>query len=126
MEFNPVLEPMWFGLLTTLLMLLVYANIVRATTSYVITDNAIQSASGILARRSSIVPYRRVTNVAARQSFLERLLGLVTLYIDSAGSDVQEVSFRRMTTSEAREAGKIIRNIINSQSAPSAQVAAAG
>ena len=115
---DPRFDKVWYALFGVLLVLLAYAHLRRLCTGYIITNHDVQVKSGIIARQFCVVPYRRITNVAARQSVLDRILGLVDLYLDSAGSDVQEVSWKRVTVGDAREAGSILRQIIQEQASP--------
>jgi putative membrane protein len=70
---------------------------------------------GVLSRRLALAPYKRITNISAKQSFFERLLGLVTLNVDTAGGDMSEVVFRRITKSDAQAAEVFLRKIIDGQ-----------
>lgn len=106
---DPAADKFWYSAFGVLLVCLAYAHIYRLCTSYAVYDVSIELRSGIIARRFAAVPYRRVTNVSANQTALERILGLASLYIDTAGTDIQEVVFYRLTLSEAREVGTIIK-----------------
>lgn len=110
-DFNPDFGVIWQSLLATLAGLLVFAHLRRYCTAYVIAEQEVQMKSGILARHSVVIPQHRITNVRTRQSFFERLLGIVNLSIDSAGGDAEEIKFDRITTGDARKAGKILREI---------------
>ena len=114
---GPGYDPIMLAL-TLLLSLLALAHLNSWCTSYVITGQDVRATSGILARRMAVVPYKRITNVAARQSFLERLLGLANLYVDTAGSDRSEVIFQRITRSDARAAAAILNRIVAERSSP--------
>jgi uncharacterized membrane protein YdbT with pleckstrin-like domain len=110
---DPRLDPVWLGALVLLFAALGLAVLRRLCTSYAITTEEISVKSGILARKMVVVPLSRVTNALANQSFVERLLGLVTLQIDCAGGNAKEVNFQRITASEARSAGEILRELRN-------------
>lgn len=114
LQIGPGYDPLLVAL-GILLVLLALAQLRSWCTAYIITGQDVRAISGILARRMAVVPYKRITNVAARQSVLERILGLVNVYIDAAGGDFTEVVFRRITKTEAQQAGAIINKIIAEQ-----------
>jgi uncharacterized membrane protein YdbT with pleckstrin-like domain len=62
-------------------------------TTYTITDRRLAIERGLLARDLHETTLDRVQNVAARQSLLERLLGVGTIDFDTAGSAEFDFSF---------------------------------
>lgn len=56
---------------------------------YDITDNLIVLKSGILHKQEQSVAYRQIQNVELRRSFVENILGLSSLRIESAGNNAQ-------------------------------------
>lgn len=102
----------WLACLGVMLALLFVAMLKLWTTTYIITADEVQRFSGILSRQVTILPLMRITNASANQTFLERLLGLATLRIDSAGGDTAEVEFVQILKVEASEAGRIIREFL--------------
>ena len=108
-DLDPRLNPVWWGFFGILVVLLALAHLRSWCTSYVITATEVRVAAGVLSRRIDVVPYRRITNAAARQAPLERILGLANLEINTAGSSAAEACFQRITLEDARTAGAIIR-----------------
>ncbi len=112
---DPVFNSIWRALLILCLGYLGYVHLDRWFTSYAITDEDVRVSRGIIARRTAVAQFKRITNVATEQSILERLCGEISLYVDTAGKDVEEVSFRRMSYGDAEEAGLLIRKILHKQ-----------
>jgi len=68
--------------------------------SYELREHELVERKGIITRVENLVPYRMVTNMRARRGPLDRLLGLGTLEIHTAG-------YSQQTSSEARMAGLV-------------------
>ena len=120
-ELDPQYNKVWLICIGVMLVLLFVAMLRRWTTSYIITSDEIQSFTGILSRQTVIVPLMRVTNAIANQTLLERILGLASLRIDSAGGDSKEMQFIRILKVEANEAARILREYLKSGSVSSQQ-----
>lgn len=106
---NPIFNRYWLSALVLLLAVLFVVHLRRLCTSYVITSDEVWVRKGILARRFVVVPQARISDAFANQSFLERILGLATLQIDCPGGPAKEIVFQRITVTEARTAGEILR-----------------
>ena len=124
-DLDPQYNKVWLICLGIMLVLLFAAMLKRWTTSYIITADEVQRFSGILSRQAVIVPLMRITNASANQSLLERILGLATLRIDSAGGDATEMEFVRILKIEAHEAARIVREYLKSGSGTPQQRGAA-
>jgi uncharacterized membrane protein YdbT with pleckstrin-like domain len=59
-------------------------------THFVVTDRRVAYRVGMLARRGTDIPMRRITAVEYRQNVLDRLFGCGTLAIESAGDEPVE------------------------------------
>ncbi len=73
-----------------------------------IGDNSVKLITGIVHIKSIIVPYHNITNVHASQGLLQRIFGLGTLGIDTAGGDVIEAVLEDIPNSSLNE---IVRRI---------------
>ena len=69
------------GFLAVLVLLV--AELRRASTRYTITDNKIIRVDGILSKRTSMVPYTQLERVDVTQSVLQRLLRIGTVVVDT-------------------------------------------
>jgi uncharacterized membrane protein YdbT with pleckstrin-like domain len=72
---------------------LIRGTLRRARITYTITDRRLTIQRGLLAREVHETTLDRVQNVAARQSMLERLLGVGTVDFDTAGSAEFDFTF---------------------------------
>jgi len=82
-------------ILTALLLILalyclVRAELKRATTYYVITDNKIIRRDGILSKNTQMVPYTQLERVDLNQTFGQRILHIGTVVVDT-GDDVLNI-----------------------------------
>ncbi len=84
-----------------LIVLLVYAHLARFFMVYTINEEFIESRSGIIARNGVRVPFHRITDFAARQGLLQRILGLASVSVSTAGSSGAELVLRNLTRSNA-------------------------
>ncbi|WP_436343623.1 PH domain-containing protein [Natronorubrum sp. FCH18a] len=76
---------------------------------YGITPDTFDVASGVLARRSREIPYGRIQNVDVRQGVFQRLFGLATLSIETAGGGDTEATLNFVSESEAKRLQEQIR-----------------
>lgn len=66
------------------------AELKRITTQYLVTDNKIVRRDGILGKRTQMVPYTQFKSVNVNQSFLQRVLHIGTVKIDT-GEDALSI-----------------------------------
>jgi uncharacterized membrane protein YdbT with pleckstrin-like domain len=62
-----------------------------ATTNMVLTTDRLILRAGVFAKSGREIPLGRITDIAYRQRFLERLIGAGDLLVESAGERGQEV-----------------------------------
>ena len=67
---------------------LITAELKRASTEYIITDNKIIRRDGILNKRTMMVPYTQLEKVDLNQSLLQRVLRIGTLNIDTGDDSI--------------------------------------
>lgn len=81
-------------LVALLLILALYsllrAELKRATTFYVITDNKIIRKDGILNKNTQMIPYTQLNRVDLNQSFGQRILHIGTVVVDT-GDDTLKI-----------------------------------
>ena len=75
---------------------------------YELDEDTFDIASGVIARRSREIPYRRIQNVDIRQGVLFQILGLATVSIETAGGGGTEA---RLHFVDEREATRLQRSI---------------
>jgi uncharacterized membrane protein YdbT with pleckstrin-like domain len=66
----------------------------RRATTYTVTNQRLTISFGVLARDLHETQLARVQNVNARQSLLERVLGIGTVHFDTAGGTGFDFAFR--------------------------------
>lgn len=93
----------WLIMLGVLIVLMALVFLRRATTDYIVNDTGVVSSWGIIARNTSAVAYDRITNAAARQTILDRILGISSVFFDTAGGPAPEVVFKRINSSDASQ-----------------------
>lgn len=73
-------------LITIIVLYLIYMYEYCKTLEYEILENEIHVNRGILTRTKKIVPLRTITNISVKRSIWDRLLGIGTIEIQTAGS----------------------------------------
>ncbi|APW99006.1 hypothetical protein CHINAEXTREME_15020 [Halobiforma lacisalsi AJ5] len=76
---------------------------------YEITSDTVDVASGVVARRDREIPYGRIQNVDIRQSVFQRLFGLATVSIETAGGGDTEATLNFVSETEANRLQAEIR-----------------
>ncbi|MFC4541691.1 PH domain-containing protein [Halosolutus amylolyticus] len=76
---------------------------------YAVTETTVDVASGVIARRSREIPYRRIQNVDVRQGVVQRLLGLAIVSIETAGGGNSEATLNFVSEAEAERLQREIR-----------------
>ncbi len=79
-----------FVLLLIALYALIRAELKRATTYYVITDNKIIRRDGILSKNTQMVPYTQLERVDVKQTIGQRILHIGSVVVDT-GDDVLNI-----------------------------------
>lgn len=77
-------------LLVLALYCLVRAELRRATTSYVITDNKIVRKDGILNKNTQMIPYTQLERIDLNQTLGQRILHIGTVVVDT-GDDTLKI-----------------------------------
>ena len=103
---------LWRAMILGMIVPFLYTAVQRYCTSYMVTERNVKSASGVFSRNFASIPLQRITNFYARQTFLDRVLGIVTVDIDAAGGEGPEIIFERINTSDFKAAAKLFEEII--------------
>ena len=75
------------------LLVILYAILDRNTKLYTLTNKRVMSKAGIISRKIHEVGVKDIRNINVKQGILERLFGLGTVEIASAGTGGAEVTF---------------------------------
>ncbi|NGM70861.1 PH domain-containing protein [Natronolimnobius sp. AArcel1] len=76
---------------------------------YEVTDDTVDVASGVFARRDREIPYGRIQNVDIRQGVIQRLLSLAIVSIETAGGGQSEATLYFVSEAEANRLQSEIR-----------------
>ena len=81
-----------YSLVVILAGISIVAAFIRAKIQYIdVDDEGVTMHTGLFNKKTTYVPYERVTNIQVRRSFVERLFMLGTLQIDTAGTHQIEI-----------------------------------
>ena len=69
---------------------------------YELTEDTFDVSSGVFSRRSREIPYHRIQNVDVTQSVIQRLLGLATVNVETAGGGNTEAALNFVSDAEAQ------------------------
>ena len=72
-------------------------SFIKAKIQYIeVNSEGIMMHTGLFNKKTTYVPYKRITNVGVHKNFLERFLKLGCLQIDTAGTNMVEISMRNI------------------------------
>ena len=94
-----VLPYVGFALVLTLS--IVWSIISHKYKGFAVRDHDILYKAGVIRRQVTILPINRVQHIEFHRSFLERQLGLSSLYLYTAGGSSADMSIRGMLVHEA-------------------------
>lgn len=93
----PVLQQYLPYLITGMIILyishVVYLSLLRKTYKYSVTHETVDYESGIFNKTFRNVPHHKITDVTKSQNIFERIFGISTLHIQTAGTSIAEISF---------------------------------
>jgi putative membrane protein len=78
--------------------------------NFQITPKELVIRSGIIAKRQRSIPLEKIQNVNINQNFIQRILGLVKISIETAGDWQTEGSLEFVSVHDANEISEIIKN----------------
>ncbi|VVC72211.1 Bacterial PH domain protein [uncultured archaeon] len=76
------------------LAVILYIELKRRGTTYLVTDRRIIKEVGIFGKASTTTIYSKITDIGMRQSAIQRIFGIGNIYIDTAGGDDMEIVIR--------------------------------
>jgi len=87
-----------------------YQIALRRSYHYYITNERVILEGGILLKKIKSVPYHKITDVSIYQNIIERMLGLSTLNVHTAGTGMQMPEIRFFGLDEPEKTQAIIVN----------------
>lgn len=88
---------------------------------YELTEDTFDVTSGVLSRKHREIPYHRIQNIDTTQSFIQRLIGLSVVKLETAGGSQTEAELDFVSSEEATRLQSAIRE--RKRSASGADVA---
>ena len=76
------------------LFILILTELIRRANAFYLTDKRIIHEYDFLARKISSVPYDKIQDLHMSQGLIERIVGIGTIHIDSAGTSFIELTFK--------------------------------
>jgi putative membrane protein len=76
---------------------------------YQLTEDTFDVTSGVFNRKHREIPFRRIQNIDTSQSFIQRLLGLSVVKLETAGGGQTEAELNFVSREEASRLQSIIR-----------------
>ena len=102
-----------YGIVAVLTAISIVAAFVRAKIQYIdIDDEGITMHTGLFNKKTTYVPYERVTNVQIHRSFVERLFMLGTLQVDTAGTHQKEIVMENIPAQYLNKLAKGVHSYI--------------
>lgn len=77
---------------------------------YSLTDDTLAIRSGVLSKRNVKIPVSRIQNIDVRQGFIQRLLGVAEVSVETAG-DTRDASLRLLGNERANELRDRVRSL---------------
>lgn len=81
----------------------------RSITYTLSEDEEIHKREGIFSLSHDVIPFRNITNMSIDRSVRERMLGLSTMRIQTAGTPYVEMVMKALGRNDAEEIEKIIK-----------------
>lgn len=78
-----------FGIIVILLLILGYTILWVKLFRYEIAPDEFKKEYGVISKSYTSIPYQRIQNVDIKRSLLQRILGISTLKIQTAGSELR-------------------------------------
>ena len=76
-----------FSIVLVLLPIYFYSHIEYMSFTYELAENEFIIRQGVITRHTTVIPYNRIQNISTTRTLLERILGLATLQIETAGTN---------------------------------------
>lgn len=102
-----------YSLVVVLTVLSIVAAFIRAKVQYIdIDDEGVTMHAGLFNKKTTYVPYERVTNVQIHRNFIERIFMLGTLQIDTAGTHQVEIIMHNIPSHYLNKIAKSVHGYV--------------
>jgi|AntRauTorckE6833_2_1112554.scaffolds.fasta_scaffold47543_2 uncharacterized membrane protein YdbT with pleckstrin-like domain len=83
-----------FGIIVVLLLILGYTILWVKLFRYEVAPNEFKKEYGVISKSYTSIPYQRIQNVDIKRSLLQRMLGISSVKIQTAGSELSKAEGR--------------------------------
>ncbi len=85
------------GIILIISILLILIAFIRAKIQYIeIDEEGMTLHGGLFNKKTTYVPYKRITNIAVHRSIIERVFLLGSLQVDTAGTNQVEINMKNI------------------------------
>ncbi len=82
----------WYLILVGILVV-VAGEVVRMSETFYVLESGVSRQYKLLHTSRDFTEYSKIQNIKVRQSFIENMLGIGNIHIDTAGNDSSEINF---------------------------------
>jgi len=108
-------ELLWRSIVSAGVIYLGYLYLMHVTTSYTVNVLEVIGHSGVFSRKVVRIPLNRITNYECRTSFVERVLGLSNVMIDTPGGASFELIMARLLKHDSDNIVEHLRYLMGQQ-----------
>lgn len=94
-------ELLWRGIVSAGAAYLAYIFLSHITTSYTVNALEVVGHSGVFSKKVVRIPLNRITNYECKASFLERVIGMNNVMLDTPGGTGYELTMSRLLRRDA-------------------------
>ncbi|OGI76217.1 hypothetical protein A3C67_03325 [Candidatus Nomurabacteria bacterium RIFCSPHIGHO2_02_FULL_42_19] len=76
------------------ILIFILAEVFRRAETFYVLESGVAKEYKLLSTYRKFAEFSKIQNMEVNQSFLENILGIGTIHLDTAGTDEREVSFR--------------------------------
>lgn len=104
----------WLGSLIIGALVLLYTYLWRLTSVFKISNESVTTSTGILAKEDVRISLNRIVDYRLMRTMLDRILGLGSLHINTAGND-QEIIMQQLSDTKIDVATKTLNNLLQKE-----------
>lgn len=98
----------YLGIIALVVLQFIYTYVLFRKYTFYISDDAFHLHKGLFKRREIEIPFDRIQNINLQQNFLQQILSVVGLDIETAGESKAEVQIRALRKEDAEELKRVL------------------
>lgn len=98
----------YLGLILLVLLQFIYTYLLFSKYTFCVSDDAFHLHKGLFRRREIEIPFDRIQNINLQQNFLQQVLSVVGLDIETAGESKAEVQIKALRKKDAEQLKTIL------------------